>query len=61
MDINKAFAMINLMNAHPSGPKVTPTSNTQEVDLDYIIYNKPPIKIVRQYFEENIENLEESE
>lgn len=59
MDINKALAIINVMNSHK--PEPVHHNSTQEVDLDFIIHAKPPIKIVRQYFEESIENLEDSE
>jgi hypothetical protein len=63
MDINKAWAMINLINNQkPTQPIPIPVKvNNQEVDLNYIIQNKPPTKIVRSYFENNIMDLEESE
>lgn len=66
MDINKALAMMKTMNNHTSNaPPILHHQNSnmdpEDVDLAYIIMNKPPIKYVREYFENAIENLEDSE
>ena len=67
MDITKALAAMNTMNNYRSNPPPAQTYHQQtpntpeDVDFDYIIQNKPPIKYVREYFENAIENLEESE
>jgi hypothetical protein len=68
MDINKARQMMFMMQngTAPQSqsapiPIQKPIKEGIDVDLNYIIQNKPDIKIVREYFKRNIQDLDVSE
>lgn len=42
-------------------PAQSESSEEEEVDTNYIIANKPPAKVVREFFRENIDAIEDQD